>query len=205
MDSVVPELVSTIQSTSFQENPDIAHDLNPSTTASLKFPVQVDSSKDLSESNYDEIGGNDIDDPEDAAHNEGVEEDDIPFDVLKPVTRKTNLPPLPDMRFEQSYLRSIENTKSNWGVVYITIRDQVLLPLFQGTLYSLAVLGWRFWNANASVNGAGWGSRARRWWYKTNNWDLGGKRMMGSARGQKQFARQVGEVSFSVWDPASGA
>lgn len=35
------------------------------------------------------------------------------------------MPPLPDLRFEQSYLASIKDAK-DWKVVsYITIRDQV--------------------------------------------------------------------------------
>lgn len=54
-----------------------------------------------------------------------VEEDEIPISVLHPPPRKRSLPPLPDLRFEQSYLRSIEHA-NGWGAVaYITIRDQV--------------------------------------------------------------------------------
>lgn len=35
------------------------------------------------------------------------------------------MPPLPDLRFEQSYLKSIEKAEG-WGqVAYITVRDQV--------------------------------------------------------------------------------
>lgn len=49
---------------------------------------------------------------------------------------------------------------------------QVLLPLVQGTLWTLALSGWRHWNRNASLSGRTLGSRIRRWWYEVNNWSL---------------------------------
>lgn len=198
MDNLVPELVSTIQSTSIQHNPDADYDLNPSTSASAKLPVTISDS-------YAELDPSDLDPSNDLSPTSS-RTSSIPTATLEPLPRKRNLPPLPDMRFEQSYLKSIEHTDSPYTIAYITIRDQVLLPLFQGTLYSLAVLGWRFWNRNASVSGAGWGSRARRWWYETNNWELPGLGGGRSGKGKgREFARQVGEVSFGVWDPANGA
>jgi hypothetical protein len=33
--------------------------------------------------------------------------------------------PLPDLRFEQSYLKSIENATTWQAVAYITVKDQV--------------------------------------------------------------------------------
>lgn len=53
------------------------------------------------------------------------DQDDIPYSVLRPTPRKRSLPPLPDLRFEQSYLRSISNADAWWKVLLITARDQV--------------------------------------------------------------------------------
>lgn len=48
-----------------------------------------------------------------------------PNRMVKPHHRRANLPALPDLRFEQSYLASI-STADTWGrVAWITIRDQV--------------------------------------------------------------------------------
>lgn len=94
----VPE---TLQAASIKQNPSPKRDINPSTSTSGKHLV-----------------------PEDDAHS-------IPSDVvdpsrmIRPVPRRSNLPPLPDLRFEQSYLASLKDAES-WGrVAWITIRDQV--------------------------------------------------------------------------------
>ncbi|KAJ5148802.1 hypothetical protein N7448_000380 [Penicillium atrosanguineum] len=50
--------------------------------------------------------------------------------------------------------------------------SRVLLPLIQGTVWTLALSGWRFWNRNASLSGHTLGSRIRRWWYDVNNWKV---------------------------------
>ena len=52
----------------------------------------------------------------------------------------SRLPVIPDLRFEQSYLRSIAAYTSSenidWkGVFWITARDQVISPLLQGTVW----------------------------------------------------------------------
>ena len=85
------------------------------------------------------------------------------------------------MRFEQSYLASISRAETKWQIAWITVRDQVcdgnllslimavdemnvkiergangaqvLLPLIQGTLWTLALHGWAHWNRTASFNG----------------------------------------------------
>jgi hypothetical protein len=105
-------------------SPSVAHDANPSTAASQKQPVTLShhagSTSDLE--TYDEIDGHEALDDED---DEDEDEDDIPYDVLRPVRRRKSLPPLPDLRFEQSYLASIKDADTNWKVAYITIRDQV--------------------------------------------------------------------------------
>lgn len=101
------QLAETIQTASIKRNPSPHHDLNPSTAASKKQPV------DFARSPSDSDIASDLDD------------DEVPLSVLRPTPRKPNLPPLPDLRFEQSYLASIKDAK-NWQMVtYITVRDQV--------------------------------------------------------------------------------
>ncbi|OQE24951.1 hypothetical protein PENFLA_c009G10967 [Penicillium flavigenum] len=164
------EIPQIIQSASINQNPDPAHDINPATAASEKQPVAVGP-----DSETNSIAS-------DIVH---------PSRVIRPVHRRQTLPPLPDLRFEQSYLASIKDADT-WGrVAWITIRDQVLLPLIQGTIWTLALSGWRFWNRNASVSGHTLGSRVRRWWYEVNNWHLP---QLGSARDPKA-ASQVEDPS----------
>lgn len=100
------EIASLLQSASIKRNPSPAHDINPSTAASEKYPVRFTEHPDPDAS-------------DDAA------EDEIPISLLDPVHRRANMPPLPDMRFEQSYLKSIEKAESWQGVLWITLRDQV--------------------------------------------------------------------------------
>ena len=111
----VPEIVSTIQAASIIHHPEPHRDINPSTAASQREAVVVGSSPAVSD----------------------VEEDEIPISVLHPPPpRKRSLPPLPDLRFEQSYLRSIEHA-NGWGAVaYITIRDQVRVMMCDLLIYS---------------------------------------------------------------------
>lgn len=94
-------IASTIQSASLNRNPDPRHDLNPSTAASAKEPVTLhdDASSDL--------------------------DDEIPLSALRPTPRRHDMPPLPDLRFEQSYLKSIERAGGWLDIGYITVRDQV--------------------------------------------------------------------------------
>ncbi|KAJ5804005.1 uncharacterized protein N7518_000308 [Penicillium psychrosexuale] len=164
------DIPQILQSASINRNPDPALDINPTTTASEKRPVAVGP-----DSETNSIAS-------DVVH---------PRRVIRPVRRRHTLPPLPDLRFEQSYLASIKDADT-WGrVAWITTRDQVLLPLIQGTVWTLALSGWRFWNRNASVSGHTLGSRVRRWWYEVNNWHLP---QLGSTRHHKQMS-QVENVS----------
>lgn len=80
------------------------------------------------------------------------------------------MPPLPDLRFEQSYLKSLEGAKSWKGVLWITFRDQVLLALTQGAIWTLLLSGWRYWNRSSQFSGHSVGARIRRWWWGVNNW-----------------------------------
>lgn len=108
------DIPQIIQSASINHNPDPVHDINPATTASEKQPVVVGP-----DSETNSIAS-------DIVH---------PSRVIRPVHRRQNLPPLPDLRFEQSYLASIKDADT-WGrVAWITTRDQVrsaaihLIPL----------------------------------------------------------------------------
>lgn len=85
------------------------HDLAPSTAADKKERVEIDDA--------------DIDDLSD------VPEDEIPLNILRSSPRRPQMPPLPDLRFEQSYLASIKDAKDWRFVTYITVRDQVFMPL----------------------------------------------------------------------------
>ncbi|TLD27476.1 DUF1770-domain-containing protein [Venturia nashicola] len=158
-------IASTIQSASLNRNPDPRHDLNPSTAASTKEPVTLhdDASSDL--------------------------EDEIPLSALRPTPRRHDMPPLPDLRFEQSYLKSIEHAGGWLGVGYITVRDQVVLPLVQGTVWSLALFGWRHWNRASQLSGASIGARVRRWWWGVNNWDF-------TPKPRATFTRDAREVGY---------
>ncbi|KAL8642065.1 MAG: hypothetical protein Q9228_001202 [Teloschistes exilis] len=100
MSDPVVDIASAIQSASIKRHPSPAHDLNPSTAASKKQPVSPTTSMSSDAST-------------------------IPESVLKPVPRRANLPPLPDMRFEQSYLASLQGAESWWRIAWITGRDQV--------------------------------------------------------------------------------
>jgi hypothetical protein len=107
MTSDIPtEIASVLQGASIKRHPSPRHDLNPSTAASEKQPVTLDTHPD----------------PDSLSD---VDEDEIPTSVLHEVPRRQNMPPLPDLRFEQSYLKSIETAGSWQGVAWITLRDQV--------------------------------------------------------------------------------
>lgn len=120
-DSLALEIGETIQTASINRAPSPAHDINPSTAASEKQPVLFShhvtpSDPSLDKYAYDDDEG--IDEEEDG-------DEDIPYSVIRPMPRQANFPPLPDLRFEQSYLSSISRADTKWGVAYITIRDQV--------------------------------------------------------------------------------
>ncbi|POS83559.1 hypothetical protein EPUL_003033, partial [Erysiphe pulchra] len=106
--------------------------------------------------------------------------------------RNHKLSPLPDLRFEQSYRNSIASAETVGNIIAITIRDQVMVPLLQGTLWSLALLGWAHWNRVAQVSGSSLGSKLKLWWYKINNWKLESLRDNG---GNVELAASVGDVS----------
>ncbi|KAK4196712.1 hypothetical protein QBC40DRAFT_286821 [Triangularia verruculosa] len=163
-DSIPLQIAETIQTAHLVHSPSAAHDANPSTAASKKQPVKLetpDPDTDLS----------DLDDDDD---------DEYPSSKIKPISRRHpnlhHLPPLPDLRFEQSYLASIKNADTWWKVALITARDQMMMPLIQGVVYNLAICGWQHWNRNARLSGQSLGARVRRWWWGVNNWPIPGEK-----------------------------
>lgn len=190
MSSFLPlGVAETIQTASIKRHPSPSHDLNPSTAASEKEPVKLSSSQlshalasepSLDKYAYDDEDGIDA-----------LEEEDIPYSVLKPTPRRQSFGPLPDLRFEQSYLASIAGADTRWRVLYITVRDQVFLPFVQGMVWSLALHGWRFWNRNAQLSGSSVGAKVRRWWYRTNNWKM--PESITKAAGNEKLAKDVGD------------
>lgn len=183
MASSLPEQVAeTIQTAHIEHNPDPAHDLAPPTAADEKVPL----SASIVPAADDDVASIDHD-------------EDVPISVLRPAPRTNKLPPMPDLRFEQSYLNSIASADTWWKVLLITTRDQVrstptlllpatalirpvyllsrpslqvLMPLTQGLLYNLLLCGWQHWNRNAQLQGNTVGVRLRRWWYGVNNWKI---------------------------------
>ena len=150
------EIASVIQSASIKRHPDPAYDINPSTAASKKFPGEVASSL---HSRSSSIASDD-----DAST--------LPSDIIRRRPRTRSFPPIPDFRFEQSYLASIKDADSNWRVAFITIRDQVVLPLTQGILWNLVMFGWRHWNRGSKFSGRSVGAKVRTWWWGVNNWKI---------------------------------
>ncbi|KAL9088639.1 MAG: hypothetical protein Q9159_002974 [Coniocarpon cinnabarinum] len=149
------ELASTLQSATIKQNPDPDHDLDPSTAASVKSPVKLDHVRPVCRS---------------ASHSSA--EDEYPLSVLRPAPRTHNLPPLPDLRFEQSYLARIKHCQSHWSVAWVTFLDHVFMPLAQGVIWNLGVFGWRAWNRGVKFRGKGVGAKIRRWWWGVNGWDI---------------------------------
>jgi hypothetical protein len=90
--------------------------MNPSTAASQNVPVTISRHNSDLHSYSSSIVGSDIGDDE-----------DVNYSVIRPHPRRASLPPLPDLRFEQSYLASIAGADTVGKVAYITIRDQVCL------------------------------------------------------------------------------
>jgi hypothetical protein len=120
MSSSIPlQIAETIQTAHINPAPDVAHDLNPSTAASSKQPVTVSHHEPRPESSHE------LDLYDEAAIDEDEDIEDIPYDVIRPLPRKLSMPPLPDLRFEQSYLASIAGAETKSKIAYITIRDQV--------------------------------------------------------------------------------
>ncbi|KAH0846383.1 hypothetical protein AYO21_07473 [Fonsecaea monophora] len=172
MASVANEIASTIQSAHIKHDPSPEHDINPSTAASQKIPGEVEA----------------ISPPRSRSHSLSGSESTLPSDIIRARPRSRSFPPIPDFRFEQSYLASIKSADTNWKVAFITIRDQVFLPLAQGILWNLLMFGWRHWNRGTKFQGQSLGARVRKWWWGVNNWKLPDTE---ATRLKKQSDRQV--------------
>jgi len=159
-----------VQDTHIIRNPNRS-DIAPSASADTKIPLYSPHDNDIDDDDRYSISSSILD------HHE------------RPARRP--LPPLPDLRFEQSYMASIAPAHGVWWkVVLITLKDQVIMPLLQGLGFNLALFGWRWWNRGIKFSGAGLGgevpspggllegvlmvkiARARRWWWEINNWQL---------------------------------
>lgn len=181
--NIANEIASTIQTAHIDHHPDPAYDLNPSTAASKKQPVRFRSHAANRRSS-------------DALSPSPTRSSEIPLSVLEPPPRRNNLPPLPDLRFEQSYLARIkpfsqpaDGSPPNYLMIaWVTILDQALLPLSQGLVWNLLLHGWRAWNVATKFQGQSVGARLRRWWWKTNNWTI-----PSSPRRQQEMAGRVKE------------
>lgn len=149
------ELASAIQSASIKHHPDPEHDINPSTAASKKIPAEIETISPLH-----------------SRSNSLASESTLPSDIVRPRPRTRSLPPIPDFRFEQSYLASLKNADTNWKVAFITIRDQMVLPLVQGVVWNLVQFGWRHWHGASKFQGQSLGARVRKWWWGVNNWKI---------------------------------
>lgn len=155
------ELASVVQSAHIQHNPDPDHDINPSTAASAKIPATISSPDHQHDDPLSDISS----------------QSSISSEVLRPQPRQQRPAghlPLPDLRFEQTYLASLKNCETTGAVLYVTIRDQVLLPLAQGIGYHLLISGWRYMNRGSQFAGVGLGARVRKWWWSVNGWKVPG-------------------------------
>ena len=215
MSDPVAEIVSTIQSASIKRDPSPAHDLNPSTAASANVPID---SPSLKEQLHDQQQTSSSRPPTASStantSSSSTSAPSIPSSALHPPegqsasrrNQRPQHPALPDLRFEQSYLASIKDAETNGAVAWITMRDQVFMPLIQGTLWTLFLSGWRHWNQGAKLHGESAGARLRRWWYGVNNWAIDGQAGGKSLKKDKKLARDVGEVrpsqthSKRTWD-----
>ncbi|KAK3952734.1 hypothetical protein QBC32DRAFT_340669 [Pseudoneurospora amorphoporcata] len=172
MDSDIPiQIAETVQTAHIKRDPSPSHDINPSTAASKREPAS------LRTQHHDSLipdDGIDEDDEDEYAQSETETDEESDYNVVKARPRRNihQLPPIPDLRYEQSYLHSIRNADRWWKVVLITARDQVMMPLVQGLLYNILVCGWQSWNRNAQIHGSSIGARVRRWWYGVNNWEI---------------------------------
>lgn len=109
MSNAAAELAGTVQAAHINPNPDLAQDAAPATAADRKETVSLHGLSRGEKYTLDD-----------------EDDDDIPYSVLRPAPRNKNqLPPLPDLRFEQSYLHSIAGADTWWKVLLITTRDQV--------------------------------------------------------------------------------
>ena len=169
------EAAKTLAQTAIQDshiirNPSPSRDIAPPTSAdrppmsislrdhlpSIQFSSSRANLHRLSQEDNEEID-------EETASEISSEEAHHAIEQQKP--RRQNIrPPIPDLRFEQAYLKQLEAAHGSvfWMIV-ITIREQVLFPGIQGFLWALAVIGIRSLKATQAESGRAWGTRIRDW------------------------------------------
>jgi hypothetical protein len=126
MSSSIPtQIAETVQTAHINRNPSPRHDLNPSTAASKKEPVRLEQVA-LDDGSIDDEEDEDEEDEEDEDETQDQGEGHLYRSRITPRPRRRHqFPPMPDLRFEQSYLSSIRNADTWWKVGWITARDQV--------------------------------------------------------------------------------
>lgn len=112
LEDMAIQAAETLQAAHINHNPTRA-DIAPQTSVDKKVAVEFDRSGDV-DSMADDVDH---------------DEDEVPLSILRPLPEENRHAPrhlqLPDLRFEQSYLKSIEHAE-HWRVVaYITVKDQV--------------------------------------------------------------------------------
>ena len=177
------ELASAIQSVSIKRHPSPSHDINPSTAASKKIPGLIET-------------------PPRSRSQSLSTESTIPSEIIRPRPRRKDFPPIPDFRFEQSYLASIRNADTRLKVATITIRDQVILPLVQGIAWNLIMFGWRHWNRGSKFQGQTLGAKVRKWWWGVNNWKVPAEKKEASRKAS--FVKQAEEFFVDRFGSALG-
>lgn len=132
MSSLPSEIAGTIQAGHIARHPDPLFDNAPATAADTREPISIHNLRQH-QTNHSEYKGQDID--VDIEEDDDDDDTDVPYSVLRPASRTQGLPPLPDLRFEQSYLHSISKADKWWKVALITLRDQVCCPLAAASIY----------------------------------------------------------------------
>jgi hypothetical protein len=122
--SIPTQIAETIQTAHVKRAPSPHHDVNPSTSASAREPVRI-AERSFPGPDEDDVDEVVLDEEEEDGASIADDESEIPISVLRPHRRRQSFPPMPDLRFEQSYLHSIEGAQG-WGkILWITVRDQV--------------------------------------------------------------------------------
>ena len=165
MEEAVKSLAQTaIQDSHIIHHPHLSRDIAPSTSADRAPvsivrdalpPIQFSSSRAklhrLSQHHHEQG-----EDDDETVSEVSLEDSPHPPSERKP--RRPTLPPIPDLRFEQSYLKQLEAAKGSviWMII-ITIREQVLFPGIQGFLWALGMAGIRTLRTRQAENGREWG------------------------------------------------
>ncbi|ORY86107.1 hypothetical protein BCR37DRAFT_390903 [Protomyces lactucae-debilis] len=96
---------------------------------------------------------------------EGLDDDDLAQlpDEVQPGARPPkpvlfNGTPIPDLRFEQTYLTALNRTDwSHWSVFRVTLVDFLLWPMLQGAVWALALNGFRYLRTSSNSQGKAFG------------------------------------------------